>query len=192
MMKFVFSALIVISVIIGIINGNIDKVSDMALNSGKETIELLIVLIGAMAVWGGMMRIADKSGITDKIAKLFKPLCRVLFKNLSPNSKAFKAITANITANLMGLGNAATPLGLEAMKELQKEDKTTNTASRNMIMFVVLNTASIQILPTTIATLRLEHGSKAPLEILPAILIVSLISLIVGITMVFLFDRKEL
>ena len=92
------------------------------------------------------------------------------------------------TANLLGLGNAATPLGIEAMRQLENEEKTKEKASRNMIMFTVLNTASIQILPTTIATLRLEYGSKRPLEILPAVLITSAISLCVGIIMVFIFD----
>jgi spore maturation protein A len=97
----------------------------------------------------------------------------------------------NITANLLGLGNAATPLGLEAMRQIEKEDKTKDTASRNMIMFVVMNTASMQLIPSTIATLRLENGSKEPLDILPAVLISSALSLIVGIIMVFIFDNSK-
>lgn len=188
MMKWVFGIMILISIIFGIGKGNISDVSNAALHSGKSTIELFFVLLGAMAVWGGIMRIAEKSGITDKISILFKPLAKFLFKGLDTNGKAFKVITMNITANLLGLGNAATPLGMEAMTQLEIEEKTNDTASRNMIMFTLLNTASIQILPTTIATLRLEHGSKNPLDVLPAILITSAISLTVGIIMVFLFD----
>ena len=188
MMKWVFGILIVLSVIFGISTGKIADVSNAALFSGKDTIELALILISAMAIWGGIMRIAEKSGITDKISMLFKPIAKILFKGINPNGKAFKAITMNITANMLGLGNAATPLGLEAMKELEKEEKLKGTASRNMIMFTVLNTASIQIIPTTIATLRLQHGSKNPLDILPAILIVSAISLCVGIILVFVLD----
>lgn len=188
MMKWVFGILVILSVIFGIFTGKIADVSNTALNSGKDTIELALILISAMAVWGGIMRVAEKSGITDRISKLFKPLAKILFKGINPNGKAFKAITMNITANLLGLGNAATPLGLEAMKELEKEEKLKDTASRNMIMFTVLNTASIQIIPTTIATLRLQHGSKNPLDVLPAILIVSAVSLCVGIILVFILD----
>jgi len=188
MMKWVFGIIILVSIVFGIGTGHISEVSNAALFSGKSTIELFLVLLGSMAVWGGMMRIAEKSGITDKISFLFKPLAKLLFKGINPNGKAFKAMTMNITANLLGLGNAATPLGIDAMHQLEIEEKTTDTASRNMIMFTVLNTASIQILPTTIATLRLEHGALNPLDVLPAILITSLISVSIGITLVFLFD----
>lgn len=190
MMKWVFSVMIIISIVFGLVTGRIADVSNSAIYSGKNTIELFIILLGSMAMWGGLMRIAEKSGITDYIAYLFKPVAKLLFKGINPNGKAFKAITMNITANMLGLGNAATPLGMEAMHQLELEEKTTDTASRNMIMFTVLNTASIQIIPATIATLRLAHGSKNPMEIMPAILIVSAISVTVGITMVFLFNGK--
>ncbi len=191
MMKWVFAVLILISILFGAVTGHISAVSNAALNSGKSTIELFIVLIGTMALCGGIMRIAEKSGVTKRISQMFRPLAKLLFKGINPNGKAFKAMTMNITANLLGLGNAATPLGMEAMHELEKEEKTTDTASRNMVMFTILNTASIQIIPTTIATLRLEYGSKSPMEILPAILISSAAALTVGITMVFLFDGRK-
>lgn len=191
MMKWVFGILIILSVFFGVSTGKISDVSNAALDSGKDTIDLFLILIGSMAIWGGLMRIAEKSGITDKIAKLFNPIAKLLFKGLNPKGKAFKAITMNITANLLGLGNAATPLGLEAMRQIEKEDKTKDTASRNMIMFVVMNTASMQLIPSTIATLRLENGSKEPLDILPAVLISSALSLIVGIIMVFIFDNSK-
>lgn len=190
-MKWVFAVLILISILFGAATGHISAVSNAALNSGKSTIELFIVLLGTMAIWGGIMRIAEKSGVTNRISRMFRPLAKLLFKGINPNGKAFKAMTMNITANLLGLGNAATPLGMEAMHELEKEEKTTDTASRNMVMFTILNTASIQIIPTTIATLRLEYGSKSPMEILPAILISSAAALTVGITMVFLFDGRK-
>lgn len=191
MMKWVFSVLMIISIIFGISSGNIEAVSNAAISSGKETVNLVLILMGSMAVWGGIMKIAEKSGLTDKIAFLFRPVAKLLFKGIDPHGKAFKAITMNITANMLGLGNAATPLGIEAMKQLEKEEHTTTVASRNMIMFTVINTASITLIPTTVATLRLEAGSKTPLDILPAVLIVSALCLTVGITNVFLLDKKS-
>lgn len=191
MMKWVFSIMILFSVIIGFATGTIDKVSNAVLNTGIDTISLFFILLGSMAVWGGIMRIAEKSGITKKIAFLFSPIIKRLFKNLNPNGKAVSAITMNITANMLGLGNAATPLGIEAMKEMEKEENIKDTASRNMVVFTVLNTASIQLLPTTIASLRLLHGSKSPMEILPAILIVSACALTVGLILAFLLDNNK-
>ncbi len=188
MMKWVFSVLIIISILFSFFTGNTNKVSNAILDSGKSTIQLFLILAGSMAIWGGIMRIAEKSGITDKVAKLFAPLTKRIFKGINPKGKAFKAICMNITANLLGLGNAATPLGIEAMMEMEKEEKPANIASRNMVMFTVINTASIQLIPATIATLRLEYGSKNPMEILPAILITSVIALFVGITNVYIFD----
>lgn len=188
MMKWIFSIFIIISIILSFFTGKTAQLSNSILGSGKTAIELCIILMGSMAVWGGIMRIAEKSGVTNKAAKLFYPLSKLLFKGINPNGKAFNAICMNITANMLGLGNAATPLGIEAMQELQKEEKTNTYASRNMVMFTVINTASIQIIPTTIATLRLQHNSSNPLEILPAILVTSVIALTVGILMVYVFD----
>lgn len=188
MMKWIFSILIILSVIMGIFTGSIKEVSNTILDSGKSTVNLVVVLIGSMAVWGGIMRILEKSGLSLKLAHLFKPLSKLLFSGIDPNGKAFKAICMNITANILGLGNAATPLGIKAMQELEKEENLNSYASRNMVMFTVLNTASIQLIPATVATLRLEHGSRDPMEILPAVLLTSLIALMVGIIMVFTLD----
>lgn len=127
------------------------------------------------------MRIAEKAGITDALSELFKPLLKHIFKGLDLNGGAFRAICMNITANLLGLGNAATPLGLEAMRRLELEERPGDTTSRNMIMFVVLNTASITLIPTTAASLRIRHGSTAPMEILPCVLITSACALAAGL-----------
>ena len=187
MMKWIFSIFIIISIVFSFFTGKTSELSNSILASGKTAIELCIILTGSMAIWGGIMRIAEKSGITKKAAKVFYPLSKLLFKGINPNGKAFNAICMNITANMLGLGNAATPLGIEAMQELKKEEKADTYATRNMVMFTVINTASIQIIPATIATLRLQHNSKNPLDILPAILVTSVIALTVGI-MVYIFD----
>ena len=188
MMRWVFGLMIILSVLVGICTGNISNVSNAALNEGVNAVELFLYLLGGMCVWGGIMRIADKAGLTKKISNLFKPIARVIFKGLDLEGKAFKAMCMNITANLLGLGNAATPFGMEAMHELEKEEKTTDTASNNMIVFTVLNTASITIIPTTVASLRLKHGSVQPLDVMPGILLTSLISVCVGVTLTLVLN----
>lgn len=181
MMKFVFGFMIIAAVVFGISSGNIDGVSNAVLEEGVNAIELSLYMIGGMCVWGGILKIAEKAGITKMLSVLFKPIAKLLFKNLDFNGKAYKAISMNIIANILGLGNAATPFGLEAMKELEKEENLSDTASNNMVVFTVLNTASITLIPTTVAMLRLKHGSSYPLDVLPAILLNSLISLTVAI-----------
>lgn len=181
MMNKIFAAMLILSVVCGAATGRIQDVCNAALNSCVEAVELFLYLLGGMCMWGGLMRIAEKAKITDMLSKLFKPFLKHIFKGLDLNGKAFHAICMNITANLLGLGNAATPLGLEAMRRLEEEEQPGNTTSRNMIMFVVLNTASITLIPTTAASLRIKHGSAAPMEILPCVLITSTCALAAGL-----------
>ncbi len=191
MMRWVFGILIILSIIFGIGTGNISEVSNAALNEGVNAVELLLYLLGGMCVWGGIMRIADKAGLTQKLCRAFTPIAKFLFKGLNLNGKAFKAMSMNIIANLLGLGNAATPLGMEAMRELEKEEHTSDTASNNMIVFTVLNTASITLIPTTVASLRLKHGSLQPLDVMPGILLTSFISVCVGLTLALVLNTKK-
>lgn len=191
MLNFVIIIMIAVAVIYGFLTGGIEAVSNAVFESGEEAVTLTLTLVGSMAVWGGIMRIAQTSGITDKISKLMMPMLTKLFKGLDKNSKALKAIAMNVTANLFGLGNAATPLGIEAMKALEAEEKTGEEASRNMILFAVLNTSSVELIPATVATLRLTYGSREPMVILPCVLIVSLMSVSVCITLVNVFNRSK-
>ena len=191
MIKWIFGAMLIASAILGAVSGRISEVSSAALNSCVEAVELCIYLAGGMCMWGGVMRVAEKSGVTDTIARVFKPFLKYLFKGIDTSGKAFHAICMNITANLLGLGNAATPLGLEAMKRLEEEEGESEITSRNMVLFVVLNTASITIIPTTAASLRLKHGSEEPMEILPCVLITSACALIVGIITAMILDKGE-
>lgn len=193
MMKWVFGIIISVSIVFSVFTKNISDVSNATINSGYKAVELTFSLIGSMGFWGGIMRIAEKSGLCDKISTLLSPVVSFLFKGIDRNSLAFRTISMNITANLLGLGNAATPLGLTAMKEIEKEEKpnTPHIATRNMIMLCVINSASIQLIPTTIATMRLMHGSQNPMSVLPCILIVSLISFIVSVSLVFALDKRK-
>lgn len=191
MMKWVFTAMVLLSVVFGIGCGQIDAVSRAAISSCGRAVELGLTLAGSMAMWSGVMKVAQESGLTAIIARLLSPITRRLFRGLDQTGKAMQYICMNITANLLGLGNAATPLGISAITELQKEVPTDdpNTASDHMITFVVLNTASIQLIPTTVATLRLQYGSSNPLDILPAVLLCSLGTVVAGISLTKLCNR---
>lgn len=179
--KWIFSIMLIASVIFGASTGQIKQVSEAALNSCVEAVNLFLYLLGGMCMWGGLMRIAEKAQITDALSRLFRPILKHIFKGLDLDGKAFHAVCMNITANLLGLGNAATPLGLEAMRRLEQEEQPGEVTSRNMIMFVILNTASITLIPTTAASLRLKHGSSAPMEILPCVLVTSACALAAGL-----------
>lgn len=179
MLAVLIAILMVISIICGAITGNLNNVSAAALDSCTKAIELTIYLAGSMALWGGIMRIADKSGVTKAAGKIISPIAKKILPGIEKNPEAHKAVIMNIAANLFGLGNAATPLGITAAKELSKDKSPLQ--KRNLAVFVVLNTASIQLLPTTVAALRLSHEAANPFDITPAILLSSLISVSAGL-----------
>lgn len=181
MMNYIWSIIILVSVIIGALNGRIAEVSTALLQGGNQAIELIISLLGAMCLWNGLMKIAEDSGLTEYIAKLLQPIVNIFLPGLKKGGKAVKAVCMNITANLLGLGNAATPLGLNAMKCMAEEESTGETASNNMVNFVVLNTASIELIPTTAAMLRAKHGAVNPMDIVPCVWICSIVALAVGL-----------
>jgi len=178
MMKWIFTGLIFLSIVFGAINNNMQEVSNSAILECTKAVELAITLCGSICLWNGLMRVASKAGLTKIIANILSPITNVVFKGLDKGSYALELISMNITANLLGLGNAATPLGISAIQELNKNvpENQKGTASNHMIMLVVMNTASIQLIPTTIATLRLAEGSTSPMDILPAVWISSLVS----------------
>lgn len=185
MMKWIFTVLIFLSVAFGVLNGRMDAVSSAALSECGGAIQLALTLAGSVCLWSGLMRVAQKSGLTERIALLLSPLTTRIFRNLGKASYAMQLITMNITANLLGLGNAATPLGLAAIQELAKDTppELSGTANDNMVLLVVLNTASIQLIPTTVAVLRLKYGSANPMDIIPAVLLASLVSVTVALSL---------
>lgn len=174
--------LMLTSVFTGIYTGRLSEVSAAALESCTDAVELTLLLAGSMALWGGLMKVAEKSGITKALGKITAPIVGKLFPTIKNDPKAQNAVTMNITANLLGLGNAATPLGISAAKELNKSRSP--FAKRNTAMLVVLNTASIQLIPSTIGAMRLAHGAKDPFDVTLPILIVSLLSAAAGCIMV--------
>ena len=191
MINYIWSAFLVISITCGIITNKTRQLSNAIMTGASDAISLVISIAGMMALWTGLMKIAEKSGLTLKIARLFSPAIKFLFPGLSPNSPATRAICMNITANLLGLGNAATPLGINAMHEMQKLNKNKSRASNSMIMFVVINTASLQLVPTLLCTIRQKYGSANPLDILPCLWISSMAALTVGVTLTKLLEGKN-
>lgn len=180
MLNTIWPILVLVSIFFGVINGRSEQVGAAVFSGAGTAISLCITLAAVMSFWSGIMKIAEKAGITMFLSRAFRPAFRLLFPGLAPESEAGTAICMNISANMLGLGNAATPFGITAMKRLHKLGGG-ETADSNMITFVVLNTASVQLLPTTIAGMRAAAGSSAPMEILPAVLISSFLSLSVAL-----------
>lgn len=188
-MNFIWAIIMFIAFLWATISGNMQALSGSVMNGATSAVELLISITGIICFWSGMMEIADKSGITTYLAKFFSPVLCKLFKNVEKNSNAMRFISLNISANLLGLGNAATPFGLNAMKELKTLNHNQNTASDDMLLFVVLNTASLQLIPTTLCAYRSNYGSTAPFEIIPAVWLSSLAALSVGLTIAKVFSN---
>lgn len=181
MMNYIWSGLILISLIISIFTGKLEATTAAAMNGAADAVTTCISLLGIMCLWTGLAKIAEKSGLVDVFAKIMRPLTKLLFPKLKKDSPALNAIVMNMVANLLGMGNAATPLGLKAMKELDKLNRSSPSASNEMCMFVVVNTASLQLIPTTLIALRQTFGSANPGIIIVPVWIVSICALTVGV-----------
>ncbi|MDO4200023.1 MAG: nucleoside recognition domain-containing protein [Clostridia bacterium] len=191
MLNCVWPAIILISIFSAVVTNRIPELSNSVLSGAKDAVDLTISIMGMMCFWTGIMKIAEKSNLTQKISKIFERFINFIFPECDPKSSASQAICMNITANLLGLGNAATPLGIKAMQELQKTNKSKSSASNSMIMLAVINTASFQIIPTMLCALRQKHGSENPMNIVPFLWITSLCSLTVGIIAAKTFESKR-
>lgn len=159
------------------------------MNSGKQAVELCIKLVGIYAVWLGFLQIAEDSGVSKFLANLLSPVTDLLFGKVSPKAKQY--IATNLSANILGMGNACTPTGIMAMNELDKQNNKSKIASTAMIMLIVLNATSIQLLPTTIIGLRAEHNSLNPSDIIIPSLISTTISTIIGVFLVKFFAKLK-
>lgn len=178
MMNYVWAILILIAIVFAIATGKGSEIGSALLNSGETSINLLLTLAGTISLWSGIMAIAESCGITKGLNTLFSPILKLLFSDYKDDSKVMNAVSTNITANLIGLGNAATPAGLKAIASMYNGE---NKINNSMATFIVMNTSSIQIVPTTIVALRLAKGSNAPMEIAPCIWVSSVCALLVGI-----------
>jgi spore maturation protein A len=182
MLNFIWTFFIVFGVCCAFISGKGgEALTTAALKSGQDGIEICLTLIGVMAVWMGLLRIAEKSGLINSLAKIIEPFVRWLFPELPQRHPAFMPILFNISANLLGLGNAATPFGLKAMEELQKLNYKKDTATDSMCTLLVLNTSGLTLIPTTIIALRSATGSQSPTEIVGLTIIATLTATTFGL-----------
>ena len=181
MLSYIVALLIILAAAVAVATGNGLSVTDAALSGGVQAIELCLKIGGIIAMWSGVMRVAEKAGMLDALAQLFSPLTRLLFR--TKDQQARKHITTNMVANFLGLGNAATPSGIEAMRRLDTLNGKRGIATKDMVIFTVLNTASIQLIPTNIAAFRAAAGAAQPMDILPCIWVTSLFAAVSGILM---------
>ncbi len=173
MLGKIFGIISIMSVIFGIALGNGDKLGNAVLDGAAGAVTLTISLCGIMSLWCGIMKVMERAGIIKKISKLLSPLLKIFFPDAYKSGEGIGEISANISANLLGIGNAATPFALKAMEKLQKNNKTPKVASADMITLAVLNTASINLIPTTIIALRRSAGSAEPYSVIIPIWICS-------------------
>lgn len=189
MINVIWFFILAFGIIFGIVCGKGGEISKSIIASSDSTVKLIINLVGIMCLWCGIMKIAKKSGLTYKIAKLMKPILKLLFKEAAKDEKAMGAIVMNITANMMGLSNAATPFGIKAMKELSRLNNKKEEASDDMALFLVLNAVCIQFLPTTVISIRSAMGSRNPAETIVPAVITTAIAAIVGVICCRIMDK---
>lgn len=165
MLNIVWPIFIIISFSYAIFSGNLENLNSSIFKSTEDAINLTLSLLGTICLWNGVMQVASKTNVIDKLMKLLNPVIKILFPEIKNNEKIKKEISMNMVANILGLGNAATPLGLKAMKSMQKENNKKDVLSDSMMMFIVINTASIQIIPTTVIAIRNSLGSSNPTSV---------------------------
>ena len=180
-MNYIWAGIIGVSFVCAIVCGRGLELSAAVMDGAKESVELVLSILGILCFWSGMMEIAKRSGITRGLAKIFSPILSKLFPDVDKNSPAMHYISLNVSANLLGLGNAATPFGLKAMGELARVNPLKDTASDSMVLFVVMNTASLQLIPTTLCAYRGEYGAENPFDILLHVWVTSALALTAGI-----------
>ena len=178
-MAWLWTGMVLVSLIFGALTGNLSSLSAAALEGAQSAVELCFTMCGVMCLWTGVMELMDQCALTDKIAALFRPLLRRLLPQASRDSETLAAVSANLSADLLGLGNAATPLGIRAARRMSRG--CGGVASNELCLLVVLNTASIQLLPTTLASVRASLGASDPFDILPCVWLVSLLSVLAGL-----------
>ncbi|GAM13812.1 nucleoside recognition domain-containing protein [Mesobacillus selenatarsenatis] len=185
MVNYIWVVMILIGLGFAMVNGTMAEVNEAVFSGAKEAITLSIGLISILVFWLGMMRIAEDSGLLSKLSTLFKPLISKLFPEVPSNHPAMGYILSNMIANMFGLGNAATPLGIKAMEELKELNGGKNEASRSMITFLAINTASITLIPTTVIAIRMNYDSANPTDIVGPTLVATAVSAVAAI----LIDR---
>lgn len=189
MLNILWPIFIIVSYAYACFSGNLENINNGIFSSCSDAIELTITFFGTITLWCGIMQIAEDSHLSEKLAKLLKPIIRFLFPEVKNDEKINSEISLNMIANILGLGNAATPLGLKAMKSLQEKNPTKDTLSNPMAMLILLNTASLQFIPTTIIAIRVSLDSVNPTNIIAPVWISTLLAAFAGVFTVKFFIR---
>lgn len=181
MLNYIWPIFILISIMYAVVVGNVESINNGIFDSCKNAVELTITFLGTVCLWTGLMEIVKNTSIIEKLKKILSPLMKILFKNIDKNDEVYDEISMNIIANVLGLGNAATPIGLKAMQSLQKINKNKETLSDEMLMLIILNTASIQLIPTTVIAIRNSLGSINSTKIIIPVWIATICAAVSGI-----------
>lgn len=195
MLNYLWSGMILLGIFYGALTGTMESISDAALDSAKEAVNLCITMLGVMGVWTGLMKIAEKAGIVKNLTKILTPAVSFLFPSLPKTSKAMEYICTNMAANILGLGWAATPAGLNAMKELsdmaKKQGKPAHIATNEMCVFLIINISSLQLIPVNMIAYRSQYGSTNPTAIILPALIATSISTLAAVIFCKLADGRK-
>ena len=189
MLNYIWFALLAIALVVAAFNGTAAQVTKASVDSAKTAVEISLGLIGIMTLWLGIMRVAEKAGLVTMLARILTPFRRLLFPEIPPDHPAIGAMIMNLAANMLGLSNAATPLGIKAMEELQELNPEKETASNAMVTFLVLNTAGIQFIPATIIGVLAAAGSKNPTAIISTTIVATLCGAIAAVTTAKILQR---
>ena len=190
MLNYLWAGMVITGVIFGILTGKTNEVSEAFLSSSKEAVSLCITMAGVVAMWSGIMEIAKESGLTTALSRKMKPLIRLLFPGIPKGDIANEYIATNMMANILGLGWAATPSGLLAMKELHRLNKEKETASNDMCTFLVINISSLQLIPINIIAYRMQYGSVNPTQIVAPSIVATLVSTLVAIFFCLIMGKR--
>lgn len=189
MLNVIWSFFIIIGIVTAVFTGNMSNVTQAVIDGGRDAVSLAITMLGVVATWSGIMKIAEKGGMIESLSKKLEPVLNFLFPSVPRKHPARQYIATNFVANFLGLGWAATPAGLMAMKELQSINKDKKTASKAMCMFMIINMSSLQLITVNIIAYRAQYGSANPSEIIAAGIAATLFSTIAGIASAKIFER---
>ena len=190
MLNKLWPIFIIISFVYGIFSGNVQNINNGIFESAADAVNLCITFFGTICLWNGIMQIAIKTSIVEKLSTLLRPIIKFLFPEVKKDNEVYNEISMNMIANFLGLGNAATPLGLKAMKSLQKDNPNKDTLSDSMAMFIIINTASMQLIPTTVIAIRSSLNSTNPAKIMLPVWIATICAAITGVIVAKILMKK--
>ncbi len=191
MLNIIWLLLLASGIVVAALNGNIEVVTEAALGAARGAVEVCFDLVGVMALWLGIMKIAESGGLVQSLARLLRPITVRLFPSVPSHHPAMGTIILNLSANMLGLGNAATPFGMKAMQELQELNQDSNEASEAMCTFLALNTSCITLIPATIIAVRLSFNSANPTEIVGACIFSTTISMVIAVSLDYWFRTRS-